>query len=633
MSTTPNVLAYDAWSYYEPYKITGAGTDTVLDITLSIDSDNIESDAKDLRAALSDGTKLSVSINSISGTDTLSIRCYVTFTTSPEDNSYIFFYYGNSNPNDQTDFSLLDRIRKGEMSDSLFIAYTGGVNEFDLIYAGGKYVMVTNGGKISTANSPALLVSETPLQVIPGTWAFPSIKFLSDGKYHLWLVDSEAIHAPQYAIAHFISDTTDPKGSYTYHDYVICGEEYHYTDHNMMVGPDGNLYCACWLNDNWGWGETTNPAHLLRCSVADGTGTWTDLGDIFSVVGRSGWHKALTAYEHNCQLAVLNSRMYFLFDGLDTITTTLPIRSAIVEISTDTGKAITAPSVLFDGVNDERICGNPVFLDDGINGARIYFTDYEDYPDEIDNLRYLSLSTYPAQDRLPDDLARINFGSIPADVGIGKVIPNVWGSSTVDATGLHTATGNGGMRSWTANAATLGDFTVEFEFTGTTIAAGTGYVLMIFNGGPVFNFEQPHLQILIYNNKIYWRISDYTHTNAQKAGTKAITATNKYLVRITRKGSAVKGYVNGTLDFNLTYGYSLNNMGSWGIGNQYNYYAVASQTFIGTISKFCATSKYIPVISGTQEDPVAIIDNDNVRGLKINGIGIGVGFKSSIRKR
>ena len=538
---SPNTYASyrgNGWLKCRSVQITGAGTSTSLEFSVVVPSSNILPDASDLRAALTDGTVCPVMVFSITGTTTKTVDCVVTFPSAPVDNSYIFFYSANATPTwDLTTFSLYDRFRTSALVSPTGWSTTGGYNEDDIIYVAslGLYVQVWNQYNgvtpqniyIRSASTVAGLATATDYELTySGGNAFVSYMYPSIQYYNgTWYLSCSWKNAGIWYLVMFINSNLT--GDYTYTSELASG----FVGQTLRVGPDGNFYLAAWA------GGTPAVFHLLKSSSIAGEYSYSDMGDVFSTIGRSGWQIAGSnnKFEYDCNIGFYQGRAYVLFDcyGKDNLQ-----KTAMAEINLTTGKAITNGVVLVD--NKSPLVGQPCFMDDGTNPPYVFFANGI-------AKSYLQATTPPNFGRLLSDVSRIRFTD-DFDFATGQT-GTLLDAATSDASGLHIANGATGSITHWADGPNVGNFTIKLIFTQTQTPAVQATLFFAANKvGVVYGLGDPAI-IVIINASGYMGtyLDNFGYTRLGIVGTHSV-ATGAHVAIIKRVGSAVTVTVDGVAD-------------------------------------------------------------------------------------
>lgn len=258
----------------------------------------------------------------------------------------------------------------GSKSGELF-QLTGGVNEFDLLYVSGAYhLFYTDFINFRVSHRQAATIaglSSASDDVLVNSEYYPTAYF--DGAtWHLWTT------TVTNTVKHYTAATAG--GAYTYQDTWPLSN---ILDPTVRLGADGKYYGA--------YATSTYPGNtigVLRATSAGGP--WTDLGTIWP----SGVPAIGSVWVGDPFPIFEGGKAYILFAPWTGNTQ----RIAITEVNSTTMQATSLPTVLLvpvaawekiaasDGTHDISGGGifTPCYLDDGINGKRIYYSAQIGWP-------------------------------------------------------------------------------------------------------------------------------------------------------------------------------------------------------------------------------------------------------------
>jgi hypothetical protein len=257
-------------------------------------------------------------------------------------------FYPRAAPSPPLD--LIQRLLASEQAPEMWTR-SGGVNEFDLLYAEGAYHLFLTHYEADTRYRCAETLGglETAAETQINSGKYPSALF-EDGQWHLWVTDASA-----HATRHFIA--ASPTGTWSLADTLASG----YFDVHVRKGPDGR-YFASYKKDL--------KAGVL---VADAPGgPWTDLGFVFADLEAAGWHA-----QEEADAAILfdGARAYVAFAGWNGSQQ----RVGIVEVDATTMRAIEPATVLVEPAepwqqrNGSHKVFSPVYLRTGAV-ERLFFS-------------------------------------------------------------------------------------------------------------------------------------------------------------------------------------------------------------------------------------------------------------------
>jgi hypothetical protein len=591
----PSVLAdYHTsmgWRYCMAYPVIEASK-TTLEMTITLPATDLSdtTNASDLRCADTNGVHVPCRVMSCSvAAGVATIVCDLAFTTAPGTINVFFYSYCAGYPTfpDIATFSLYDLFRFPTKSEDLF---TNSVNfqSFDIIYVNGLYRFyyfdfVSNHLAYREAATVEGLGTATVqyLRFNNGDYIgynHPTA-LLEGSTWHLWCLSGSAYQ-------HLTSISAS--GPFT--DNGPCGCN-GIMDAGVRKGPDGNFYMsACEVSTAW---------NLLLFKASSVDGPWTAMGDVFSVIGRSGWHAkensywGQTGFEYYTSVAIYNGKYYITFDALSVDSFN---SSAIVEFDPTTCKATKSAQVFLSSPVGQA-GSHPTLLDDGINPLRMYCKSAL-------GIYYLQVTSPLSTGRLDSDLARVRF-SDQYNFGTGYNAA-LLGTATADAAGLHIASGNGAMKQWLQGGAlALGDFTVNTKFTPASLP-GSGWVT-VFMATSVYDVDtQVYLLLVRLLNTGYLIYGLYNYPDKwnvlwQAIGTIPIAPNNTYEVVFSRKGTAITAKINGATDASTTMGTVLTSLAFFMAGGYYGWDGLQAQ-FYGTISKAIFTNEALSYQAGTQYD-------------------------------
>jgi hypothetical protein len=253
-----------------------------------------------------------------------------------------------------SDGVFINNLVNGTLSSELF-TLPHGVNEFSLLYENGYYhwfYTTYEVGDFRVHHRAALtiagLASATDTEILPATNVCPTA-LLVGSTWNLWVTNSadggRTVH-------HYTA--SNPNGAYSWHD-DLTGDA---GDPSVRKWDLDGKYYMGYIGDGANW-------RIGLKQASSPNGPWTDLGFIFSVLGKESWY----TLESDPCVFFMGSRCFVSFAGWDGVSTQ---KCGLVEVNTSTWKAFAAGTVIQEPTetwmqrNATRIF-NPVWLEhDGL---------------------------------------------------------------------------------------------------------------------------------------------------------------------------------------------------------------------------------------------------------------------------
>jgi len=465
---------------------------------------------------------------------------------------------------------LLDSFRAGFLSSELF-TLPNGVNEFDLIKIDDYYYFASDDQtttRLRMASSVPDLSLATPYTPVANL-RFPSIQF--DGSYwHLWGSNISGIGE------HYTS--TSFTGSYTLRDTLPVG----FHDLHVRQLSNGLYYCA--YKD-----ANVSPRKIGLLVAKTPYGPWTNLGycfdDVPPSVVRSGEEADPAIFEADDQCYIT----YAAYDGL------LTQRPAIALLDPNTGKArhesvvLVNPLLPWQQANGQKKLFNPVFLREGSQPDRIYYSQNVSATGIPAGWGYIEAGLPPNDHRRNSDLLRVDFEDANLDVACG-IPAEIHGTASISSSGLEVTTGIGGAYGL-VNISDITDFSFLIDFTVAVLPAPGNYSLL-FRASTWNNGTQPIVGLWITNtHKLYSEIRKPGNVGSSTPiWTTTLSTGERYRAVITRKGMAVTGYLNGAVDMTGNFDGGLPGLQEWACSNQRGVSAAASQQYTGAVHRILMTA-------------------------------------------
>ncbi|SDE12382.1 hypothetical protein SAMN05216337_102065 [Bradyrhizobium brasilense] len=461
--------------------------------------------------------------------------------------------------------SLIEKFRGGTQSAELF-TLANGINEFDLLKVGGVYYFAYDDRSTSQlvyATSIAGLATATPYNPAPGL-RYPTIYWdAPNATWHLWGWTGSG-----YAV-HCTSPSWN--GTFTIQDALPLG----FSDISVRKHSNGRYYATYKHN-------TELKAGIMVSNSL--SGPWLNLGYCFSDLTASPVRRT---EEADPMMFEADGKTYLLFSAYDGDQQ----RPSITEIDPSTGKALHQAVVLVNPLlpwqqrNGSKKLFNPVFLREDAAPDRIYFAHNPSGAGVATGWGYLEVGAAPADNRRDGDLSRTNFQATNMDVATG-IPPVVHGSAVVNTTGLVMSSSTGGAYG-DLNQSDINDFTVLVEFTPTALPAN-GTFSMLTRVSTQNADAKPIIGLWIdgTSSKLYCEIREADDVGSIATDwTTSLTAGTRYCAVLTRKGTAVTGYLNSHVDLSATFSGVLTGLLEWSAGNKKGISQAAAQQFNGTIHR------------------------------------------------
>jgi hypothetical protein len=251
------------------------------------------------------------------------------------------------------DSDFINNLEVGTVSDELF-TLAHGVNEFDLLYENGYYHLFYTTYEVGdyrthhrAATTRTGLATAADAEILPANLVCPTAQLIGS-TWHVWVATEGTRNTHHYT-------ASDPDGPYTLAD-DVSGEVG--DPHVRKWDIDGNYYLA-YIDDGANWSTG------IKYSASP-SGPWTDLGYIFSVLGKETWY----LYETDPAIFFVGTRAFVSFGGVDSGNVQ---KCGLVEISTTTwkvlavGTVVVAPTETWMQRNGAYRVYNPVWLEhDGL---------------------------------------------------------------------------------------------------------------------------------------------------------------------------------------------------------------------------------------------------------------------------
>lgn len=191
---------------------------------------------------------------------------------------------------------LVARLAAGQQSPELF-TLPNGINEFDLVYAGGRYHLYYDDktqARHRSAPTLAGLATAADDLAIPGR--YPSV-LAHAGLWYLWVYDPATLRTRLYR-------SHEPQGPFGLAA-EWAGPRY-YSDWRVSRDPATGRFLAVYKH------VKTLKTGLLTANSPDGP--WLDQGPLFDPADREGWH----AVEEADPVVIFHAgRAYLAFAGWD----------------------------------------------------------------------------------------------------------------------------------------------------------------------------------------------------------------------------------------------------------------------------------------------------------------------------
>jgi hypothetical protein len=427
----------------------------------------------------------------------------------------------------------------------------------------------TGGGAVGTINTGAKVRYPTAAFDLPST------------TWHLWGTDPNAGNPKHYTVTDpFLGlwsvESTQPFGGINL------------ADLSVRKHPQSGLWYAVGF-------APSGPLELWSAKVPNGP--WSRIGypcDVFNDVGPPAW-AALSRPDPNLAFHA-DGTAWLTFSAFhDHIGGANIFRSSIVQLNLFTGRTVGSPVVIFDmgvatipGTSITGVSDAVLMQVAGLPDKVFCNTDSAAYP-----LAVLSLLDTPVTDgRAAGDLVRLDM-SAGKDIGAG-IKPGVpaGATGTFGAGGITTTTTAGGAYGYIA-AATLQDFTLNVEFTPSTIAAGQNSVAHI---GGVDYTTGASVEVQINAAGVIVAIvtaSDLTTTTLTTTVT-AVVGT-RYVLQLRKLGNGVGApnlflSLGGVVVASATFPGTLTLMETWQLSGQVTATQAVRYGFQGTVHVFNLSS-------------------------------------------
>lgn len=478
--------------------------------------------------------------------------------------------------NRRDEVSLLDLFREGFHSEELFTISPNGVNEFDLLYVGGYYHLFYDcktGTNHRQATSIAGLATATDTALISDssghTGRYPTVYY--DGTtWHLYVWNQVTLVTERWTCS-------TAAGIYVKQSDVMPTN---YSD--ISVRMYNGVFYAGYKNI----GVTPNVVGVITAAAP--TGPWTDMGSTFGTIGVAAWH---ASQEADPLVFMYYGRLYMAFSGYDGSKQRVALAELNLSSLTAQSPAIciVEPLEVWQQLNESEVY-SPVFLDDGNNQPRLYYSQNPGTTGDAAGWGYVEMAMSVEQPRRPWDGFRMDWRRT-FNVATGMKV-NWYGSPTPY---------NGGMK-FAANGiyGALGvtnvmDFTLSVEFEMTTAPGSGNYSLLarVATTNPVIN---PIIAIWINgSNVLYINLHGNGTDTFSLTGTTTLTIGTRYTAILRRLGSAVNLYINSNPEVSGTNGNAITGLQEFCIANDKGSSAAAGQQFVGNIYNCYFTAEAVPL--------------------------------------
>lgn len=492
-------------------------------------------------------------------------------------------------------FDMIDGFRNAVPSGQLF-EVAGGINEFDIIYAEGYYVLVYNTGftvtKIRRATTIAGLAAASDTTInIAGT--VPSILY-DGGEYHLWLgaVDGEP-NTQYYHCATYNG---------TYVKSAITGPDALFGDAHVRKNPvTGKFYMSGQITD-------TEPYYTIILESTTVNGTWTLVGTPFAgtaLPAPTGFQMADSAISFYDQRAFMFWAGAAVGDYGDYSAGTQ--RIFVVELDQTTWTAIGTPYCIkepaetWEQDNSKVKIFNPVLLDDPTSPGKekVFYSHNSNWTAANDGFSYLQIQQPPADGRTNNDVVYLNT-SAGKDIATG-IRSVAHGSGTWEASGLRTTTVEGGAYGH-LGAYSFTCLTAQVEFTALSLPEGAAEATLLYIGNQAQNGAE--VRLYLDANKLAYTVSDNDGaTKTTQAGATVLLPNTRYratlrIQNIDNDGDYdVNCYLDQTSEIALqqlsTTTYVFDGLQEFTVSNNKGRSALAANQFNGTIHNVFVTKKGI----------------------------------------
>lgn len=456
------------------------------------------------------------------------------------------FVYGVTNGGPPATGDLLNQLRGGTLGTDLG-SRVGGWLEFGPISVSGTFHMFshelnTADIRLRSASNPSDIAAQSPTSKIARLYPNP----VWDGsEMHVFVYNA----AGGGKIERWTAPT--PTGTYTYQNDVLNGS----FDFGCAAVQLGGFWYAAHILV----GGTT--ARLARASSL--SGAWTDLGDVFSVIGRP----SLAPNTPDPECIVFDGRLYLVFATLNTPGETTRGRIAICELDASTGKAKGSSVVIADGTPSFAPLGwaNPAWTDHNADDGALYISTQYGGSGVSTGWAKLARGNEPSDGRLPLDLVRL-ICTTGRDIAVG-LDATTHGNGAFGAGGFTAgAGGDGGAYGWLA-ANRIEDFTLTVDFTpGSSL--GSGYrTIWQMSGGSFSSGAGGNLWLPGTNTPQFTLTPNGGASVVTLNDTSPVVANTRTRISLRRSGSSLKLYRDGTEVASGTFADVINVMLDWSLAN------------------------------------------------------------------
>lgn len=471
------------------------------------------------------------------------------------------------------DFEFINKALAALHSPEIF-TLPNGVNEFDLHYVDGTYHLfydTKSGSSHRAASTIGGLSSAT--DDLSHNGRYPSA-FFDGTTWHLWSGNGATAVTSHYT-------APAASGPYTLSDTIAST----FMDVSVRRGPDGMYYAAYKRT-------TTNKIGVLKSASL--AGPWTDLGYVFADLGRAAWHLSEEADPH---IIWLGTRAYILFAGWDGSQQ----RVGVVEVNATTMRAISPSVVLVNPLepwqqrNSQLKVFSPIYLHTDKDGAAVYYSQNPSASGIVTGWARLVIGDSERGHRRRSDAMR--YDAAIGRVDLGTNIPLIThGAAIAGPSGLSCPSAPSGAYGH-LGVATLSDFTIEVEFTATSLPTGGNFARLIrastLNAG-----ANPIVSIWINGaSKLYVEVNKNDGVgNLAITGITTLQTGVRYVVKLRKCGTDVTLTLNGVVEVNGSHTGPLTGLREWSVANAKGASTAADQQFLGTIHKAAIMAEAQPRI-------------------------------------
>jgi hypothetical protein len=440
---------------------------------------------------------------------------------------------------------LLNQLRGGTLEGDLG-SRVGGWLEFGPISVDGTFHMLshelnTADIQLRSASNPSGVVSATPTSKIARLYPNP----VWDGtEMHVFVYNATGGGRIERWTA------PSPTGTYTFQEVSLLGA----FDFGCAAAQVGGYWYAAYI----AVGQTT--ASIARATSL--SGPWTDLGDVFSVVGRP----SLAVNTPDPECVVFDGRLYLVFATLNTPGELTRGRIAVCELNTSTGKAKSTSVVIADGLPAHAPLGwaNPAWTEHNGDGGALYLSTQYGGAGVSTGWAKLARGNEPSDGRLALDLVRLNT-TTGRDIAV-NLNATTHGTGAFGSGFTAGAGGDGGAYGWLA-ANRIENFTLTVDFTpGSNL--GSGYrTIWQMSGGSFVSGAGGNLWLPNTNTPQFTLTPNGGASMLTLNDTTAVAANTRTRISVRRSGSSVTLYRDGTEVASGTFGDAINNMLDWSLAN------------------------------------------------------------------